>query len=84
VPKLACYGCGRQVYTVVGLESLFGDEQRCPRCGALLDHERRDIVRRQWHRRQNPPNDPGPPADSPERRVAERRTWRRRETDRGW
>lgn len=84
MPKLACHACGRQVYTTVPIESLFGDEQRCPRCGALLDVERRGVVRRQWARRQNPSDDPGPPPGTRERRVVERRTWRRRDTDHGW
>jgi hypothetical protein len=77
MPRLACWSCGRQIYTVSPLESLFSEERRCPRCGAFLDHERRDAERRGTHRRQNPPNDPGPP-DGEERRVADRRVGRRR------
>jgi ribosomal protein S27AE len=77
MPRLACWKCGRQLYTVTPLESLFAEERRCPRCGAFLDHERREVERRETLRRQNEPNDPGPP-DAEERRVAERRHGRRR------
>ena len=78
MPRLACWSCGRQIYTVSPLESLFAEERRCPRCGAFLDAERRETERRQMHRRQNPPDDPGPPQDEGERRVSERRVARRR------
>lgn len=78
MPRLACWSCGRQIYTVAPLESLFSEERRCPRCGAFLDRERRETDRRNVIRRQNPPSDPGPPADDGERRAAERRLHRRR------
>lgn len=78
MPRLACWSCGRQIYTVSPLESLFSEERRCPRCGAFLDKERRESERRGVNRRQNPPDDPGPPAEEGERRVAERRVNRRR------
>jgi hypothetical protein len=78
VPKLACRACGRQVYTVAPLDALFAEERRCPRCGAFLEVERRVVDRRHVVRRQNPPDDPGPPASSGERRVTERRVVRRR------
>ncbi|HET9519733.1 MAG TPA: hypothetical protein VFO73_01655 [Candidatus Limnocylindrales bacterium] len=77
MPRLACWSCGRQIYTVAPLESLFAEERRCPRCGAFLNGERREHDRRSAIRRQNPADDPGPPA-SEERRTAERRTGRRR------
>jgi hypothetical protein len=77
MPRLACWSCGRQIYTVAPLESLFAEERRCPRCGAFLDHERRERERRESMRRQNPPGDPGPP-EGEERRTAERRVGRRR------
>jgi DNA-directed RNA polymerase subunit RPC12/RpoP len=77
VPRLACWSCGRQIYTVSPLDSLFSEERRCPRCGAFLDKERRDVERRQENRRQNPTDEPGPP-DGVERRIAERRIGRRR------
>jgi hypothetical protein len=77
MPKLACRSCGRQIYTVSPLESLFSEERRCPRCGANLDTERRDIERRGQIRRQNPPDDPGPP-EGEERRAEDRRERRRR------
>jgi ribosomal protein S27AE len=80
MPKLACRSCGRQIYTVAPLESLFSEERRCPRCGAFLDSERRDADRRWFIRRQNPADDPGPPVDDVERRAAERRAARRRKT----
>jgi hypothetical protein len=102
MPRLACFSCGRQIYTTAPLDSLFAEERRCPRCGAFLNTERREAERRQEIRRQNPAHDPGPPkpkpshkttakatgtTDSPgtpaagktgERRVADRRTYRRR------
>jgi hypothetical protein len=61
MPRLACWTCGRQIYTVAPLEALFAEERRCPRCGAFLRPERRESERRQANRRVNPPNDPGPP-----------------------
>jgi DNA-directed RNA polymerase subunit RPC12/RpoP len=78
MPRLACWSCGRQIYTVSPLESLFYEERRCPRCGAFLNSERRDVERRTAIRRQNPPDDPGPPEADHERREQERRTARRR------
>jgi hypothetical protein len=61
MPRLSCRSCGRQIYATSPLESLFGDERRCPRCGALLHEDRREAERRVTHRRMNPPQDPGPP-----------------------
>ena len=85
MPKLACRSCGRQVYTVAPIDSLFAEERRCPRCGAFMDRERRETDRRHTTRRVNPPTDPGPPADTGERRIGDRRRGRRREGDgRGW
>jgi hypothetical protein len=80
MPKLACWSCGRQIYTVTPLESLFAEERRCPRCGAYLRDDRREFERRALTRRQNAPHDPGPPEEADERRLAERRTGRRRGT----
>jgi ribosomal protein S27AE len=77
MPKLACRSCGRQIYTVAPLESLFAEERRCPRCGAFLNSERRDLDRREYVRRQNRADDPGPPTEE-ERREDERRKGRRR------
>jgi DNA-directed RNA polymerase subunit RPC12/RpoP len=51
MPRLACWSCGRQIYTVAPLESLFSEERRCPRCGAFLDRERREVERRVADRR---------------------------------
>jgi hypothetical protein len=85
VPKLACRSCGRQIYTVAPIEALFAEERRCPRCGTFLDGERRERDRRSRIRRENPTDDPGPPPDTAERRVAERRHVRRRKGDgSGW
>jgi hypothetical protein len=78
MPRLACWSCGRQIYTVAPLESLFAEERRCPRCGAYMDVERRENERRERNRRQNPPDDPGPPEGQPDRRIADRRVKRRR------
>jgi len=83
VPRLACRSCGRQIYAVAPLESLFAEERRCPRCGAPLNTERRESDRRQGDRRQNPADDPGPP-DGVERRVEERRIARRRRGETMW
>jgi hypothetical protein len=110
MPRLSCWSCGRQIYTVAPLEALFAEERRCPRCGAFLRQDRRDDERRRMHRRSNPTDEPGPPpaavkpgtsdttrpaagkpakaaskgkdapeaTDNAERRVADRRTARRR------
>jgi hypothetical protein len=77
MPKLACWSCGRQIYTVAPLASLFAEERRCPRCGASLNGERREDDRRTTIRRKNPSDEPGPPG-AVERRVLERRSERRR------
>jgi hypothetical protein len=82
MPRLACRACGRQIYTVAPLESLFAEERRCPRCGAAMDSERREIERRLMVRRQNPEDEPGPP-EGDERRVDERRKGRRRKSSDG-
>jgi hypothetical protein len=76
VPKLACRACGRQVYTAVAIETLFTEERRCPRCGAFMERERREVDRRGYVRRANPRQDP-----SGERRQANRRSVRRRAAD---
>jgi len=81
VPKLACRACGRDVYAAAPFESLFAEEKRCPRCGASLAPDRRELERRQRIRRLNPPSDPGPPVAAGERRFHERRTARRRRGD---
>lgn len=77
MPRLACWTCGRQIYTVAPLESLFAEERRCPRCGAFLNDDRRRDERRSAIRRENPVDEPGPPA-AEERRVEDRRKVRRR------
>jgi len=82
VPRLACWSCGRQIYTVTPLSSLFAEERRCPRCGAFLNPERREYERREKNRRQNPPDDPGPPGGI-ERRQGDRRRARRRKPSDG-
>jgi hypothetical protein len=78
MPRLACWACGRQIYTVSPIDSLDAEERRCTRCGSSLDRERRESDRRATNRRQNPADDPGPPDDGAERREADRRTTRRR------
>ena len=80
MPRLACWSCGRQIYTVAPLEALFTEERRCPRCGAFLNAERREVDRRGMLRRQNPDHDPGPP-EGAERRIDDRRQVRRRRGD---
>lgn len=78
MPRLACWSCGRQIYTVAPVESLFAEERRCPRCGANLNNDRREFERREKLRRLNPVDDPGPPVEEAERRVDERRSIKRR------
>ena len=83
MPRLACWSCGRQLYTVSPLEALFAEERRCPRCGAFLSAERREHERREAMRRENAAGDPGPSAAG-EQRVVERRRSRRRKGDTGF
>ena len=78
MPRLACWSCGRQIYTTSPIESLFAEERRCPRCGAYLNSERRELERRQDLRRMNPGDDPGPPEAAAERRATDRRSGQRR------
>jgi hypothetical protein len=82
MPRIVCRHCGREIYTTAPIEHLFADERRCPRCGAALQDDRRSNDRRKEHRRVNPPDAPGPPAET-ERRVEERRKGRRRRADSG-
>jgi DNA-directed RNA polymerase subunit RPC12/RpoP len=77
MPSLACWSCGRKIFTTVPLDALYSDERRCPRCGATLSLERRVAQRRRFNQRQNPPDEPGPP-DGIERRVEDRRVGPRR------
>lgn len=84
MPKLVCRACYRQIYATAPLESLFAEERRCSRCGAGLFAERRLDDRRLRSRRVNPPHDPGPPAETGERRSGEdRRAARRRAGETG-
>jgi hypothetical protein len=78
VPRLACWHCGCQIYATSPLESLFVEERRCPRCGALLNRERREDERRQRIRREGPPGALGRPGEAGERRLEERRRGQRR------
>jgi hypothetical protein len=76
MPHLACWSCGRQIYTVAPLQSLFAEERRCPRCGANLNPERRERERREVIRRSG--EIAGPPPEGQERRADDRRKERRR------
>jgi hypothetical protein len=76
MPRLACWSCGRQIYTVSPIESLFAEERRCPRCGANLKTERRDADRREIIRRAISSDASAP--DGEERRTEDRRKTRRR------
>ena len=82
MPTIVCRTCGRVVYTTAPLNELFTEERHCPRCGAFLEVDRRQGNRRHHDRRENPPDDPGPP-NGIERRVADRRSGGRRKSDRG-
>ena len=75
MPHLACWSCGRQIYTVAPLASLFAEERRCPRCGAGLNAERREHERREVIRRAREPTEP---PDGQDRRGDDRRKARRR------
>ena len=81
MPKLACRACGRQLYSAAAFDSLFLEERRCPRCGAPMDRERREVDRRTVIRRTNAPDIPGPPQGTAERRSGDRRSARRRSGD---
>ena len=70
--------CGRQIYATAPVESLFAEERRCPRCGAYLNADRRDIERRTYDRRERPKATAGPPEGHDEVRIEERRKERRR------
>jgi hypothetical protein len=87
MPKLACRSCGRQIYTVSPLQSLFAEERRCPRCGAGLDVERREAERRTSIRRGTTFADEeegAPQSGEPEeRRIRDRRAARRRRSSDG-
>ena len=73
MPRLACWKCGRQLYTVSPLESLFAEERRCPRCGANLNPERREAERRGT----DAPGQPAGRSGAARRgRAADRRTTR--------
>lgn len=80
MPILACRTCGRVIYATAALDTLFLDERRCPRCGAMLNEERRVDNRRKADRRSVPLDDAGPP-DRVARRAADRRQVRRRRDD---
>jgi hypothetical protein len=83
MPRIICRTCGREVYATAPIEQLFADERRCPRCGAPLQNDRRGSDRRAGDRRVNPPDNPGPPPETGERRVEERRKGPRRRGDAG-
>jgi DNA-directed RNA polymerase subunit RPC12/RpoP len=69
MPELFCGSCGRRIYTVAPLESLSGDEVRCPRCGGRFAAERRQADRR----RRVAIDDPGPPSGRDRRKTGRRR-----------
>ena len=81
MPTLACRICGRVVYATAPFNSLFAEESRCPRCGGTLHEERRAENRRKSQRRENSPENPGPPDG--ERRTEDRRVTKRRRDDSG-
>ena len=78
MPRLACWSCGRQVYTVDPIEALFSEERRCPRCGAYLSEERRETNRRITTRRTKQVDDPASLPDGEQRVEADRRKANRR------
>jgi hypothetical protein len=76
MPRLACFACGRTIWATVPLASLFADERRCPRCGAALHDDRRQLERRLFVRRQR--IEELAAASDGERRVGDRRLRQRR------
>ena len=78
--NLACRTCGRLVYSTVPLDHLFAEERRCPRCGAMLQDERRAENRRRRDRRSDSPAMPFEVGGA-DRRVTDRRQHFRRQTD---
>ena len=64
MPRLSCWSCGRQIYTVAPLEALFAEERRCPRCGAFLRDERRETERRTHHDARTRPTTRDRPTDA--------------------
>jgi hypothetical protein len=77
MPTLACRVCGRVVYTTAPLDTLFAEERRCPRCGSILDGERREAARRKRQRRATPSEEARAP-EAIEQRISDRRQNRRR------
>jgi hypothetical protein len=79
MPNLACRTCGRVVYSTVPLDQLFAEERRCPRCGAMLQDERRAENRRKRDRRASltMPFEVG----GADRRITDRRQHHRRHDD---
>jgi phage FluMu protein Com len=80
MPMLACRTCGRVIYATAPLDHLLAEERRCPRCGAMLNEERRADNRRKVARRSGPAED-GAGFGGAERRTVERRELRRRRDD---
>lgn len=76
MPSLACWSCGRRIYSTDPLDELFTEERVCPRCGEMLNLERRDHDRRSWQRRQSASRTSVAPGR--ERRVVERRAGKNR------
>jgi hypothetical protein len=48
---LACFKCGGTLLATAPLAQLLADERICPRCGALLQGDRRAVERRVYFRR---------------------------------
>ena len=65
MPKLACWSCGRQIYTVAPLESLFAEERAARAAARTSRDERREFERRAQLRRAEPAGRPGPAARRP-------------------
>jgi hypothetical protein len=80
MPMLACRTCGRVIYATAPIDRLLPEERRCPRCGAILNGERRADRRRSIERRNASLASAGPPGGI-ERRAFERRDHARRRDD---
>ena len=51
MPRLACWSCGRTIFSTAAADAIFPEERRCPRCGAQLNDDRRQGERRSGPRR---------------------------------
>ena len=75
--RLACYRCGRAIYSTSPIQALFWEERTCPRCGHLMNADRRAERRRRVLRRWDMTGSSSAPAEAERRREDRRRGDRR-------